>query len=79
MKSPALMPAAAAAVPGGHPEGFADTWQAFFRQVYSDVAQGRRGAAATWATFEDGHYEMLFCNAVLASAAGGSWVDVAQG
>jgi predicted dehydrogenase len=26
------------------------------------------GAGSTWATFEDGHYEMLFCDAVLASA-----------
>lgn len=82
LRDPSLMNplgAAAAAVPGGHPEGFADTWQAFFRQVYADVAQGVRGAASTWATFEDGHYEMLFCDAVLASAAGAAWVDVAQG
>jgi hypothetical protein len=43
------------------------------------VARGGRGADSTWATFADGHYEMLFCDAVLASAARGAWVDVAQG
>ena len=70
--------AAAAFMPGGHPEGFADTWAAFFTQVYRDVARGGRGPESTWASFDDGHYEMLFCDAVLASAARGAWVDVAQ-
>jgi predicted dehydrogenase len=69
----------ASALPGGHPEGFADTWAAFFTQVYRDVARGGRGADSTWATFDDGHYEMLFCDAVLESAARGNWVDVKTG
>ncbi len=81
-RDPGLMNAtgaAAAALPGGHVEGFADTFHALFRQVYADVAQGGRGPGSTWATFEDGHHEMLFCDAVLASAAKGAWVDVAGG
>jgi predicted dehydrogenase len=45
--------------------------------VYGDVVRGGRGEGSTWATFEDGHYEMRFCDAVLASAARGTWVDVA--
>ena len=79
LRDPALMNptgAAAAALPGGHPEGFADTWTAFFRQVYADVARGGRGPGSTWATFEDGHHEMLFCDAVLESAAQGRWTDI---
>ena len=71
--------AAAASLPGGHVEGFADTFHALFRQVYGDVARGRRGPESTWASFEDGHYEMLLCDAVLNSAQTGSWTDVAQG
>ncbi len=81
LRDPSLMNvtgAAAAGFPGGHPEGFADTWAAFFRQVYGDVARGGRAAGSTWAGFDDGHYEMLFCDAVLASAARGAWVDVRQ-
>ena len=81
LRDPSLMNptgAAAAFMPGGHPEGFADTWAAFFTQVYRDVARGGRGPESTWATFDDGHYEMLFCDAVLASAARGAWVDVAK-
>ncbi len=80
LRDPSLMNptgAAAAFMPGGHPEGFGDTWAAFFTQVYRDVARGGRGEGSTWATFEDGHYEMRFCDAVLASAARGTWVDVA--
>lgn len=81
LRDPSLMNptgAAAAFMPGGHPEGFADTWAAFFSQVYRDVTRGGRGPESTWASFDDGHYEMLFCDAVLASAARGAWVDVAQ-
>jgi predicted dehydrogenase len=70
--------AAAAHLPGGHVEGFADTFHALFRQVYADVARGRRGPDSTYATFEDGHYEMLFCDAVLDSARTGAWTDVAK-
>lgn len=78
-RDPGLMNAtgaAAASLPGGHVEGFADSFAALFRQVYADIAAGKRGAASTWATFEDGHYEMRFCDAVLDSAARGAWTDI---
>jgi predicted dehydrogenase len=79
LRDPSLMNpigAAAAFMPGGHSEGFGDTWAAFFTQVYRDVLRGGRGPESTWATFDDGHYEMLFCDAVLASAASGTWTSV---
>ena len=68
--------AAATSLPGGHVEGFADTFFALFRQVYGDVAKGARQPASTYASFEDGHFEMQFCDAVVKSAKSGSWVDV---
>ena len=68
--------AAAARLPGGHVEGFADTFRALFAQVYSDVAKGSRSADATYASFEDGHYEMQICDAVLTSAKEGRWVEI---
>lgn len=68
--------AAAASLPGGHVEGFADSFLALFRRVYADVAAGARSPRSTYATFEDGHWEMLFCDAVLQSAREGRWVDV---
>jgi predicted dehydrogenase len=65
---------AAATLPPGHVEGFGDSFFAFFRAVYTDVAAGGRQERATWATFEDGHEEMRFCDAVLRSAREGRWV-----
>lgn len=65
---------AAAALPPGHVEGFADSFFNFFRAVYADVEAGGRQDASTWATFEDGHYEMRFCDAVLVSAQEERWV-----
>jgi predicted dehydrogenase len=70
--------AAAASLPGGHVEGFADSFRALFRQFYDDVAQGIRSKDAAYASFGDGHYEMLFCDAVLQSAREGRWVEVAN-
>lgn len=64
---------AAASLPGGHVEGFADSFHSFFRAVYADIKAGGRSDAATWASFDDGHHEMLFCDAVLQSARSGQW------
>ena len=70
--------AAATSLPGGHVEGFADSFHALFRQVYGDVAKGGRSADATYASFDDGHHEMLVCDAVLQSAKDGRWIAVAS-
>ena len=79
LRDPGLMNATGAAathLPGGHAEGFADTFLALFAQVYRDVAAGGRAADATYAGFDDGHFQMLLCDAVLHSAKEGRWVDV---
>ena len=67
---------AAASLPPGHVEGFADSFFNFFRAVYADVDAGGRRSGSTWASFDDGHYEMRFCDAVLRSAREGRWVDL---
>lgn len=69
---------AAAALPPGHVEGFADSFFGLFRAVYGDVAAGGRQKGSTWATFDDGHYEMQFCDAVLRSAREGRWVNLSD-
>jgi predicted dehydrogenase len=79
LRNPALMgPAgrAAAALPGGHVEGFADTFGALFRAIYADVLAGRPADRPTYATFADGHDEMLVNDAIADSAAAGRWVEV---
>jgi predicted dehydrogenase len=79
IKNPALMGIhgkAAAALPAGHVEGFADTFAALFRAIYSDIAAGRRSDDAPYASFADGHQEMLIGDAVAESARTRGWVDV---
>jgi predicted dehydrogenase len=79
LRNPALMgPAgrAASALPAGHVEGFADTFGALFRAVYADVAAGRPAERPPYATFADGHDEMLVGDAIAESARLGRWVDV---
>ena len=79
IKNPALMGAAgraAAALPGGHVEGFGDTFAAHFRAVYADVVAGRPADRPTNPTFADGHDEMLVNDAIAESARLGRWVEV---
>jgi len=79
LRNPALMNAAGAAaarLPGGHVEGFADTFAAAFRAVYDDVEAGSPSSHPVYATFADGHEEMLIGDAVLESSRTGTWVEV---
>ena len=69
---------AAARLPGGHVEGFADTFAAHFISIYEDVIAGRPAGRPAYPTFEDGHVEMLVGDAVAESARTGRWVDVAM-
>ena len=81
LRNPALMGEAgraAAALPGGHVEGFADTFPALFRAVYTDVAAGGPSPKPRYPTFADGHDEMLVADAIAASARAGAWTDVSR-
>jgi predicted dehydrogenase len=81
LRDPGLMNAggvAAARLPGGHVEGFADTFAAVFRAVYADVLAGRPSDRPRYATFAAGHEEMAIGDAVLESSRTGRWVEVAR-
>jgi len=81
LRNPALMNAdgaAAARLPGGHVEGFADTFGAVFSAVYADVLAGRPSDRPRYATFAAGHEEMTLGDAVLESSRTGRWVEVAR-
>ena len=84
IRNPALMGAAgqaAAFLPGGHVEGFADTFRALFNAVYADIGAGGPADRPVYPTFADGHDEMLVGDAVAASARSRRWtaVDRAEG
>ena len=79
LRNPALMGEAgraAAALPGGHVEGFGDTFGALFRAIYRDVEAGRPNPDPPYADFAAGHDEMLVNDAVARSATEGRWIDV---
>ena len=65
---------AASFVPGGHVEGYADTFRALYSAVYAAVVAGRPGT--NYPTFADGHDMMLVMDAIRRSAGEGRWAHV---
>ena len=79
MKEPALLDDRArqyASYPGGHNEGFPDTFKQMYLSVYRSIAAGDMNAETDFATFEDGHTELLIGNAIHKSVKEGCWVEV---
>jgi predicted dehydrogenase len=62
--------------PGGHVEGYPDTFKALFATVYADIAAGTLSAPAPYPTFADGHDVVCVTEAVARSAAKGEWTTV---
>jgi predicted dehydrogenase len=74
MKDPSLLSEAARAYahyPGGHPEAYPDGLKNFLLRVYSCIAGASK--ERDFSTFEDGHNELVICDAVLASAQSRQW------
>lgn len=65
-----------AAYPGGHPEGYPDTFVQLFKDFYGYLAKGDLRAPRTFPTFETGHNELVLCEAIAESAQKNSWVAV---
>ena len=79
MKDPSLLSPEARAVtsyPGGHNEGFPDTFKQLYKKVYDYIFEGDFDKPADFPTFADGHYEMVLCDAIAKSAKEGKWVKV---
>ncbi len=64
------------AYPGGHVEGFPDTFRALFSQIYAAVESGGPSAAPAYPTFADGHDAVLVTDAVAASHTDQVWKTV---
>lgn len=79
MKDPSLLSAEASATvsyPGGHNEGFPDTFKQLCSKVYQYILAGDYTAEPDYPTFADGHYEQVLCEAIERSAKDGEWVEV---
>src|SRR5680860_549767 len=82
IKDPSLLSPVAAAhadYPGGHAEGFPDTFKQLYRDIYGYIEAGDYSAPRSFPTFEDGHHEALLCEAILRSHQERRWVSTAEG
>ena len=80
IKDPSLMSPEArgyAAYPGGHAEGYPDTFVQLFKDFYAYLNEGDFSKPRTFPTFETGHEEMLLCDAIAQSAKERCWVKLA--
>jgi predicted dehydrogenase len=76
IKDPSLLSPAArpyAAYPGGHAEGYPDTFVQLFHDFYNYIAAGDFKAPRRFPTFSTGHDELLLCEAIQKSAQSRSW------
>ncbi len=81
-KDPALLSPAArgfAAYPGGHAEGYPDTFVQLFRDFYGYLDAGDFDARRPFPTFANGNHELLLCEAIGQSARDRAWVPVLWG
>ncbi len=62
--------------PGGHAEGFPDTFKQCFKAFYGYIAAGDFDAPPPFPTFADGHREIRLCEAILKSHRQSKWVKV---
>ena len=65
--------------PGGHNEGFPDTFKQLFRSFYSAIETDETYGTirfADYPTFKDGHREVLLCEAILKSAQEQRWIEL---
>lgn len=65
--------------PGGHNEGFPDTFKQLFRSFYTAIEKHETSGQipfADYPTFADGHREILLCEAILRSAREQRWIEL---
>ncbi|UCG49974.1 MAG: Gfo/Idh/MocA family oxidoreductase [Phycisphaerales bacterium] len=61
--------------PGGHNEGFPDTFKQLLKEVYAQIS-GRAFGPPSYPTFADGLREMVLCEAIMDSNSKRTWVKV---
>jgi len=78
LKDPSLMTPAArpySVYPGGHTEGYPDTFMQLFKDFYAHIEKGGK-SQGQFPTFQTGHDELVLCEAIAKSARERRWVEV---
>ncbi|MEM9353481.1 MAG: Gfo/Idh/MocA family oxidoreductase [Planctomycetota bacterium] len=68
----------AADYPGGHNEGYPDSFKACFRAFYSYIEAGDFQATPPFPTFEEAHHELVLCEAIAQSHRERRWVSTGE-
>ena len=79
MKDPSLLSPEARSVasyPGGHNEGYPDTFKQLSKKVYDYIHRGDFSTKPDFPTFADGHYELQLNEAIERSAKEESWIKI---
>lgn len=79
IKDPALMEPSVrsyAGYPGGHAEGYPDTFVQFFKEIYGYIKDGDLDAPRDFPTFDTGHEEVRLCEVIAQSIDQGMWVKI---
>lgn len=79
VRDPALLDPSAAVLtsyPGGHNEGFPDTFRQLFECFYGYLSRGDFSAPRPFPDFSDGHREVLLCEAILKSHQQRCWAEL---
>jgi predicted dehydrogenase len=79
IKDPSLLAPAArpyAAYPGGHAEGYPDTFVQLFHDYYNYLDAGDFKAPRKFPTFATGHEELILCEAIQKSAQDRAWTKL---
>ncbi len=82
MKDPTLLSPEARSVtsyPGGHNEGFPDTFKQLYAKFYNYLLVGDFAKPPDFPTFTDGHQEILLCEAIERSACEKKWIKINLG
>ncbi|HXJ47236.1 MAG TPA: Gfo/Idh/MocA family oxidoreductase [Candidatus Dormibacteraeota bacterium] len=79
IKDPSLLSPAArgyAAYPGGHTEGYPDTFVQLFKDYYAYLDAADFKAPRSFPTFSTGHDELVLCETIAQSAEKRAWLEI---
>jgi len=79
LKDPALMLPESrgfCAYPGGHAEGYPDSFFQHFSQVYRYIEEGKILGKPTFPTLESGYRELVLCECIQKSVSESRWIKV---
>jgi hypothetical protein len=61
--------------PGGHNEGFPDTFKQLLKEVYAHIT-GEKSGVVSYPTFKDGLRELILCEKIIESNKNRAWIKV---